>query len=370
MSSNRIRVLLVSMLAVFAVSAVAADGAQAVTEGPFYKVAGKRLGAGKKEEIKVKQNGNQVLKVGATTVTCTALKAKEGAEGFIEGSTIGNGDKSEESLEYSGCNVTGMGTCTKTTGGLVTTKLLEGIEGYGGKSAVPEGTGKLLTLFKPKTGTEFAELTFEPAGCSGAAKVKTKAGCTPACEGIIGQDINGSGEELEVGLHETEALSGEVSFPASVGVIWTESGSVLTSRGSGLEAFGAAATYTGKAVITLKNGKNWGVFTKDPKVKVEPNPLGFKELNKLEKEELTLTYTNEGPGGWEPTEFIFTKLEGELGAWGVKLGGIPCNKVIAVGKTCEEIVTFEPKVAAAGKIKADLTTNPASETVVVEGKGK
>jgi hypothetical protein len=113
-----------------------------------------------------------------------------------------------------------------------------------------------------------------------------------------------------------------------------------------------------------------GFGDEEPQVLVSPKTLTFKELKALESEEKILTYKNDGPGGWQPTEFKFGKVEGELGAWGVALGATPCNKKVPEGGICEEKIIFEPKVAGAGKIKANVTTNPASQQVVVEGKGK
>jgi len=281
MSTNRIRVLLVSLLAVFAVSAVAASAAQA-TEGPFYKIEGQpgterlellenaRTEAGNSET-------NQVLKAGTITVTCTEVKVNTGVinPALFTGSTGKNASGSLEIVEYSGCTVTGNGANCKVVGGTITTRLLKNTLGYETNTR----TGKILTIFEPVSGTEFAEIKFEPAPpeCGVAStKVKVKAGKN----GVIAENQNeATHEAIEVngvgGHAEAKAEVGDISFSGtSPGAISVENEGVLTTRtgaagatGAGLEAFGVAATLTGDTdVFLVKEGTNprkrWGVFTK------------------------------------------------------------------------------------------------------------
>lgn len=104
-----------------------------------------------------------------------------------------------------------------------------------------------------------------------------------------------------------------------------------------------------------------------PKVKIEPIVVEFKKVKLNTTVKATLTYENKGPGGWTPTKFEFKKLAGELGAWGVELGKIPCNKEVPEEKKCEEVVKFTPKNPE--RIAAEIATEPASELATVEGEG-
>jgi hypothetical protein len=92
-------------VAVFAMSAVVASAALAATNGPYYKVAGKRLGAGETHAVTASAAKTYVLKgtIAGVVVTtkCTALKLNAGA--VIVGSAENTAGSSKEILEYSGC---------------------------------------------------------------------------------------------------------------------------------------------------------------------------------------------------------------------------------------------------------------------------
>lgn len=57
------RTALPVLLAVVALSAVAAGAAQAATEGPFYKIAGTRLTEGQSKEVTLKAKSALILVV-------------------------------------------------------------------------------------------------------------------------------------------------------------------------------------------------------------------------------------------------------------------------------------------------------------------
>ncbi len=256
------RARILSCLAVLALSAIAANGAQA-SEGPFYKLQGRgRLTTGS-EVISVlegpvqKFEGNGLNGVGA--VLCTAVFAASGA--VVEGTTGKNGGKGKVTLEYSGCTVEGSMTC-KVENGSFNTKPLIFLLGYASKTGTGEGTGKLLTLLKPETGSEFAEIKF--TGCTFAsAKIEAKSGCAPACEGVVSQNLNGAKEEVEVGARETEAFTVNLRFPPAaeeITTIFTEA-TTLSERKGELEARGIKVTYSGLLEVRVPRCGTWGAFS-------------------------------------------------------------------------------------------------------------
>ncbi len=262
----RIRTLMLSLLSVFAFSAVAVTVAQAHTDfGPYYKVEGlagtERLLGGASQGIEAKSVGSQVLKTATATITCTGEELKNGQ---LEGSRGENSSRSSGTLKYSGCTVTGNGTPCEVTGGTIETKPVIGTLGYEGKSGAGEGEGKLLTIFEPETGTEFAEVKFTGTGCSvNPTKVKTKS---PG-KGIIAEDLNEAEAMVKVGLNETKGLFNFVNFPAAANEItklWVETNGTLVEVKAGLEAFAIKATLEGKTKLetTGTPKKKWGVFAK------------------------------------------------------------------------------------------------------------
>jgi hypothetical protein len=252
-----LKVWVVSMLAVFAFGAVAATGAQAKTvKGPFYRIEKNRLQNLESREITNVQNGNQVLKAGAITVTCTKLKST----GFLEGSHNENAGKSFEKLEYTGCTVTGNGEPCSVTEPI--TAEVEDIQGYAELNAAKtEGKGQLLTIFKPWSETEplvFTTIHFTGTGCAvTSTKVETTAG-----GGVCGEDINGAGLKVTTTANQTETAENEVWFPTASTHIFEEIGGNFAESPCALKAFGVAATLEGKVKVKLVSGKVWGVVTK------------------------------------------------------------------------------------------------------------
>jgi hypothetical protein len=256
--STLFRKTLICLVAVFAFSAIAATGAQAAAsvKGPFYKIEKVRLQNLESREIEDVQNGNQVLTAGTKIITCTTLKST----GYLEGSHNENAGKSYEKIEYTGCTVTGNGSpCSVTT---PITAEVEDIQGYAEKVNAHEGTGQLLTIFKPWSEASplvFVEIHFTGTGCEVLnTKVETTEG-----GGVCGEDINGVGAHVTTTANQTEAETNEVLFPATaVKTIWLETGGNLAEAKCGLKAFGATATLSGKVKVKLVSKKTWGVFTK------------------------------------------------------------------------------------------------------------
>ena len=76
-----VRVLLSSLLAVLALSAVAASAAQASAEGPFLKVGGSRLTEGQSKEVTAASKSFTVSdEEFGLNFTCTGVKVASGAK--------------------------------------------------------------------------------------------------------------------------------------------------------------------------------------------------------------------------------------------------------------------------------------------------
>lgn len=247
---KRIRILALGLVAMFAMSAVAASAASAA-EGPYWKVAGARLLAGQTEEIEAAAEGNQELSAGLTKVICKKVGVKAGAT--IIGSTGKNPGTSKETLLYKECEVKGLGEpCSVVEP--IETKALKNTLGY----ATNLRTGKILILFEPESGAEFATLKFTGTCSVAETKVNVKTGAS----GIICEALNGKKEAVEVGKGEEESESGFVRCPnPKIASMWIENEGVPAEKKAGLEAFGIEANYFGTAKVKLKTKKLWGVHT-------------------------------------------------------------------------------------------------------------
>jgi hypothetical protein len=252
----RIRIMGLALIAVFALSVVAATAAQA-EEGPFYKATGKRLAAGGKINIstsKAVSVGGFKLKSLGIAITCTTATISKG--GNIKGSTGANDGTSEETLTFGGCTVEKNGEPCKVEGEKVTSKSLENSLIYEKETR----KGKILVVFKPVTPPVFAVVKFEGAGCKVASinvEPATKGG------GVIGEAWSG-GKAIEVGKEPAEAKVGEVNFPATaIKEGFLEKEGALTKVAGGLIVTGGvAATLTGTESFELEGSPLWGVYTK------------------------------------------------------------------------------------------------------------
>jgi hypothetical protein len=250
---NRLRVLGLALVAVFAMSAVAVASASA-TAGPIYKAAGAELASGKSEPITATANGSQVLKAAGVTVTCTEYALKEAK---IEGKGATTGGSSAETIEYKGCTVAGDGAKCTVKGKTVTTKALEDLQGYETKTR----TGNIQTGFKPVSKTLFATLEFEGT-CTDGLSNNVELG-TGKTIGVICNDTNELATTIDtVAANLPEAKVNGVECEATNKSFFYEKAGTIEELKAGLTVLGiAASTYTGKSKIELTSGKAWGVFT-------------------------------------------------------------------------------------------------------------
>jgi hypothetical protein len=211
--------------------------------------------------------GKWELVAGTKVVTCNKIKVAGEA---LEGSTGENAGKSKETVEFEECVVAGNGTKCAVEGGKITTEPLTDTLGYASEAS-GEGNGKILTIFKPAAGAKFAKINFVPeaGGTCNVANtiVETKAGCTPACEGVIAADETELGGLDEVDAEPAAEPINDLNFPATeIKEIHTEAGGTLTKRSGGIAAFGVKAQQKGGADIELSGafaGRNWGVFSSE-----------------------------------------------------------------------------------------------------------
>jgi hypothetical protein len=204
---KRFRTIGLALLAVFALSAIAASAAQAVT-APFFTIGGTRLVAGKTHNFDSRAlpgGAGFTLSIPsfAITITCTSLQVKEGV---LLGSNAGLPGKDDEIAVFRNCKQTGNGTepgC-KVTEPIETKPLISELVEL---DSTKEPLGK---EFKSKTGTEFVEVQFE-----GGAECTF--GTQWSVEGEVAAQVltdNGKGEAIELGQTATQAASWLTKFPS------------------------------------------------------------------------------------------------------------------------------------------------------------
>lgn len=229
MSSRRLRILLVSLLAVFAFSAVAVAQASAIEF--VWKAGGKTLESGEKE-LSSKAKTSQVLKTSVAGVK-VEITCKEVATpgGKIIGGKPGT---SSETVEYKGCTVQKPSGC-KIKEEKITTKPLkdEIVEGVGASA------GKVLILFTPKEGETFAEPKLEGGFLCFSLAVK----------GSVLAEGNPQKEEATTDTLKFEPAEGK-KYKSSKG----------EEKSAGLTVSGNAATNSGEVETKLVSGEKFGAF--------------------------------------------------------------------------------------------------------------
>jgi hypothetical protein len=289
MSTNRIRVLLVSLLAVFAISAVAASAASAANEGPKWKghfcvkakPAGtgewKKKGAtGKCEEIDATKKSEwekiigelpagetepitfkstvtklEVPKTG-TIITCQ----KDTGTGNIKGNGANPGTD-EATILFEECSTSE--TCKAHNVGTEDIEVPVNSElAYETKSAAEKHEEPVGIIFRTKGNTtaKFVTIKFTGTGCTVAETTVNATG------NAVGTAPGKAGVFCKIKpVATTEAVVHEISCPATaVKAAWNWIGGVLTEHKIGLEAFGFEAKQVGEAKISLTSGEMFSVI--------------------------------------------------------------------------------------------------------------
>jgi hypothetical protein len=250
---NRIRLVGLGLMAVFAFSAMTAVAASAI-EGPFYKVEGKTLKAGESRLLLATAKTNFVLAGGGNGLTCTGLTLPNAAHMQIFGAAAGNGGTSNEVIEFTGCKVSEGLTGCEVLNKKITTEPVLNLLGY---ASATRG-GPALVLFEPEAGSRFVTVHFENKG---AETCKFPEGVN--VEGnVIGQaQVNGTPVGVPGG---TETLHGEVLFEQKA--IWIERAGALKEAKGKLTLFGLGAKLSGTALLLVNKigggpPLEWGVFS-------------------------------------------------------------------------------------------------------------
>jgi len=257
-------------LAVFALGAVVASGAQA-EEAPFFSIGGTRLASGKTHNITAHGIKNFILTTPSqgTNITCTNLAVEKGV---LLGSNAGTQGKADQVSAFSGCKLeAGNGASTgchlsATEGGAenstITTnplhgELVENVEsGHGGK--------KLEELYTPATGSVFVTIFFGP-NLTDCGVLSTKVTGSTAAE-----VVKDPGEEsIELPGPTPEETSFTTRFPkTAIAEVWLVSGGTGKIVEVGQVAFSHPSVQEGTALVLLANSK----FEAETKTKWSPLP--------------------------------------------------------------------------------------------------
>ncbi len=206
---SKIKLIMLSMLAVFALSAAASASASAFS----FLVLGKKLTGAEEETIK-STSGESVLETVGTKIVC--------AESAGTG-TIKAGGSSTYQITFSTCSVSKPANCA------VAQPIV--VDGPDQLSLVPAGT--LTDSFSPLTGKPFVTLTFSNSGGT--------------CSIAGAQEVTGEAVGIVVG-GETVKTTGELSF--------------TNTSGSSLQLAGVTAKFKSTQKLTLAGmvGGSWAAM--------------------------------------------------------------------------------------------------------------
>jgi hypothetical protein len=246
---SRVRLVLLSLVAVLSVGALLASSASAAINFEW-KVGGKALAAGEKRTFEVNNDG-KVFDLHGTAggalalLLSTKVKVKPGA--LIFGGRPGT---NEEIVEFESVTVDNPAGCVAETGevaspvvGNVLTKLLktEIVEGQSGG----RGNGEPLILFTPKGEPTFTAILFLNKG-------------TETCKvaGTLGK-ITGSILGLPL-PQRTEVVDGNLVSEATTNQYLVAAGGA--AKTAGLTFAGNAATLSGLTLVILTSKEAFGAF--------------------------------------------------------------------------------------------------------------
>ncbi len=249
------RTVFVAMLAVLALSTVAASAAQASEEAPFFKVAGTRLAAGASKEVKAttKTLAPFTIDLENGTVQCSA-GFSSGSK--LLGSSVGEPGTGEVTLTYSGCRMLGNDPECK-----VEVKSLEPLR------------ATLVDLEKKAKGPIAVELR-DVKGSKSFIEIKGSKGCVPgefveklggtAVAEVLsgGNTTQEDGSLVEVGKEPAEAKVVELYFPQiPIRHVWSEKGGVGSEEEVEIvEGFAGAELGPSDFRLELGGEPLWGVF--------------------------------------------------------------------------------------------------------------
>jgi len=254
---KRFRLIGVAVLAVMALGAVVASGAQAES-APFFSIGGVRLAAGKTHNIEAHGIAPFVLTTASAgdNITCTALNVEKGV---ILGSEPGTQGQASQTSKFSGCKLEtgngqskgchlaesegGSGTSTTITTNPLKGELVENVvSGRAGK--------KLLELYTPASGKTFVTINFGPNLTDCEVLSTTVTGSTAA------EILQENGSSIELPAPTPENTSFVTKFPATaITEVWLVSGGTGKAVEVSQKAFGNLSVQLGTALVSLANSK-------------------------------------------------------------------------------------------------------------------
>jgi hypothetical protein len=236
-----VRVLLSSLLAVLALSAVVASAAQASVESPFFKVGGSRLGSAESKEFKATGKGNYVITNATTSVTCTKMSAAAGAK--ILGSAAGKAGTVDATFTFGSCTASGGGAECKITE-IKTQPLV-------GTLVLNEAKSDVEMLLKPAKGKTFGKVEDEGK--------ESECGYLGIISGQLVVSLESATEaEIQVGKEPAEAHTVVTHVPNQPRGVFEENASVEVEY---LTDFGHEPTVAGNSTLELAGASNWGIYT-------------------------------------------------------------------------------------------------------------
>lgn len=250
------KTLILTLLATSAVSVTASAPAFAVIEGPTFEVGGARLLEKEEKNIinlkKATSTGNIEFSIQEhAAVRCSSVSIVSTSPHRIIGSTGANAGTSKETLAFSGCSVVENGEPCAVKGGGFTTKPLVDTLGY--SEATPKKGTKIMTLFKPESGSELAVVEFEGSGCV-FDSIVVKGNIF--AEVFVAKAV----EKVEEETAAPGKKVGEVNF-SNQASIWVEASGTLTRVTHELMVSGVPTEAFGRIELELEGTPNWRVFT-------------------------------------------------------------------------------------------------------------
>jgi hypothetical protein len=246
---SRVRLVLLSLMAVLSVGALLASSASAAINFEW-KVGGSPLAAGAQRTFEVNNDGKVFdLKgsVGGALALLLSTKVKVTPGALIFGGKPGT---NQEVVEFESVTVDNPTGCVAETGevtspvvGNVTTHALktEIVEGQSGG----RGNGEPLILFTPKEGTTFTGILFLNKG---AEKCNVAGALGKVTGSILGLPLP----------QKTEVVDGNLVFEAVTKEYLVAAGGAIQK--AGLTFAGSAATLSGLTLVILTSKEAFGAF--------------------------------------------------------------------------------------------------------------
>lgn len=242
----RVRTIVLSSLAVLALSAVGASAALAAPEGPKWKVAGAELTASESREIKFK-SGTVKLEVPGVGVTVTCEKGVQlGTANDIKGGGINPGT-GEAKILFEKCSTSA--TCKAFNVGTENIQLEVNTElTYETEEAALKHEEPVGMIFRTKANgvSELFKIKFSGTGCPLETTVHASGNAVGSIAGKAGLFC-----KIEL-VASKEKLVHELNCPlVAVKKAWNYIAKELKEHKIGLEAFSFEAKEVGKFTIEV-----------------------------------------------------------------------------------------------------------------------